>query len=248
MAAPPSFNVEAFALENGGQRAKLIEVVFLVLGNGDLWQLHLHGHTIGCGTALPMISSWTSDFSIPEGWSFDDSDLVLPYDKGDQTQDLGQTLPEDQVGPGGASGIKQTGAMPKTQSNRASLGTPLSQLQSSISQQSMSMKEMRKITSVKPAKPIEPELCLEHIWTENIYGVQRELCEMATRAFIHTDLVGQTFLCYLLARSCRLQMVRLTGYGSSEVQLSTLATTLAAKDAVGLSRLQMVLDPSSPRS
>jgi len=69
---------------------------------------------------------------------------------------------------------------------------------------------------------------------------------MATRAFIHTDLVGQTFLCYLLARSCRLQLVRLTGYGSSEVQLSTLASTLAAKDAVGLNRMHMiaVLDPS----
>lgn len=69
---------------------------------------------------------------------------------------------------------------------------------------------------------------------------------MATRAFIHTDLVGQTFLCYLLARSCRLQMVRLTGYGTSEVQLSTLASTLGAKDAVSLNRLQMiaVLDPN----
>ncbi|KAH8287008.1 hypothetical protein KR054_000545 [Drosophila jambulina] len=233
----------------------------------------------------------------------EDSDLVLLYDVkffkhfvarlrkvtveevnhvGHQTQDLGQTLhgPRLQSAGNSLSGIKQTGAMPKTpggsfmgrnntttgmgnlskfglsqsqsfsgvlgQSNRASLGTPLSQLHSSVSQQSVSMKDMRKITSVKPAKPIEPELCLEHIWTENIYGVQRDLCEMATRAFIHTDLVGQTFLCYLLARSCRLQMVRLTGYGSSEVQLSTLATTLAAKDAVGLSRLQMiaVLDPS----
>ncbi|XP_017050802.1 anaphase-promoting complex subunit 1 [Drosophila ficusphila] len=132
------------------------------------------------------------------------------------------------------------------QSNRASLGTPLSQLQSSISQQSMSVKDMRKMTHVKPAKPIEPEMCLEHIWTENTYGTQREFCEMATRAFIHTDLVGQTFLCYLLARSCRLQLVRLTGYGGSEVQLSTLASTLSAKDAVGLNRLHMiaVLDPS----
>ncbi|KAH8419854.1 hypothetical protein KR009_003297 [Drosophila setifemur] len=131
------------------------------------------------------------------------------------------------------------------QSNRASMGTPLSQLQSSISQQSMSVKDMRKITHVKPAKPIEPEMCMEHIWTENTYGTQREFCEMATRAFIHTDLVGQTFLCYLLARSCRLQLVRLTGYGSSEVQLSTLASTLSAKDAVGLNRLHMiaVLDP-----
>ncbi|XP_033168826.1 anaphase-promoting complex subunit 1 [Drosophila mauritiana] len=132
------------------------------------------------------------------------------------------------------------------QSNRASLGTPLSQLQNSISQQSMSVKDMRKLTHVKPAKPIEPELCMEHIWTENTYGTQREFCEMATRAFIHTDLVGQTFLCYLLARSCRLQLVRLTGYESGELQLSTLASTLAAKDAVGLQRMHMiaVLDPS----
>ncbi|XP_032594835.1 anaphase-promoting complex subunit 1 [Drosophila grimshawi] len=132
------------------------------------------------------------------------------------------------------------------QSNRALLGTPLSQLQNSISQQSMSIKDMRKITHVKPAKPIEPEMCLEHIWTENTYGTQREFCEMATRAFIHTDLVGQTYLCYLLARSCRLQLVLLNGYDTDEpLQLSTLAATLNAKDAVGLPRLHMiaVLDP-----
>ncbi|XP_060661715.1 anaphase-promoting complex subunit 1 [Drosophila nasuta] len=131
------------------------------------------------------------------------------------------------------------------QSNRASLGTPLSHLQNSISQQSLSIKDMRKMTHVKPSKPIEPEMCLEHIWTENTYGTQREFCEMATRAFIHTDLVGQTYLCYLLARSCRLQMVLLNGYNTSELQLSTLASTLPAKDAVGLQRLHMiaVLDP-----
>ncbi|XP_034650000.1 anaphase-promoting complex subunit 1 [Drosophila subobscura] len=130
------------------------------------------------------------------------------------------------------------------QTNRASLGTPLSQLQSSLGQ-SMSAKDMRKMTHVKPAKPIEPEMCLEHIWTENTYGTQREFCEMATRGFIHTDLVGQTYMCYLLARSCRLQMVRITGYGSTDVQLSTMASTLPAKDAVGLNRMHMiaVLDP-----
>lgn len=68
---------------------------------------------------------------------------------------------------------------------------------------------------------------------------------MATRAFIHTDLVGQTYLCYLLARSCRLQLVLLNGYDTSELQLSTLASTLPAKDAVGLQRMHMiaVLDP-----
>lgn len=74
---------------------------------------------------------------------------------------------------------------------------------------------------------------------------QREFCEMATRAFIHTDLVGQTYLCYLLPRSCRLQLVLLGGYNTSDLQLSTLASTLPAKDAVGLQRLHMiaVLDP-----
>ncbi|XP_017115012.1 anaphase-promoting complex subunit 1 [Drosophila elegans] len=188
-------------------------------------------------------------------------------------QELGQTMlgARSQAGGHSFSSTKHMGATPKApqasflgnvskfglsqsqsfsgvlgQSNRASLGTPLSQLQSSIrSSKSMSVMDMRKMTHVKPAKPIEPEMCLEHIWSENTYGTQREFCEMASRAFIHTDLVGQTFLCYLLARSCRLQLVRLTGYGSSEVQLSTLASTLSAKDAVGLNRLHMiaVLDP-----
>ncbi|XP_017852968.1 anaphase-promoting complex subunit 1 [Drosophila busckii] len=147
-------------------------------------------------------------------------------------------------------GISQTqpfgGILSQSHSRATGLGTPLSQLQQSISQQSLSIKDMRKPTDVKPAKPIEPELCLEYLWTENTFGTPREYCEMATRAFVHTDLVGQTYLCYLQARSSRLQMVLLSGYNTDELQLSTLPSTLPAMDAVGLKRLHMIviLDPS----
>jgi len=44
----------------------------------------------------------------------------------------------------------------------------------------MSVKDMRKLTHVKPAKPIEPELCMEHIWTENIYGTSVNATKDAT--------------------------------------------------------------------
>lgn len=34
--------------------------------------------------------------------------------------------------------------------------------------QSVYADEVRKIGEVQPSKPIVPEMCLEHIWTENV--------------------------------------------------------------------------------
>lgn len=62
----------------------------------------------------------------------------------------------------------------------------------------------------------------------------RDFCEISTKAFIHTDLVGQTFLCYLLPRSCKLQMVRINNFENKELQISTIPMTVVAKDAVAL--------------
>lgn len=62
----------------------------------------------------------------------------------------------------------------------------------------------------------------------------RDFCEISTKAFIHTDLVGQTFLCYLLPRSCKLQMVRLNCVDNKDLQISTIPMTVVAKDAVAL--------------
>ncbi|XP_023295773.2 anaphase-promoting complex subunit 1 [Lucilia cuprina] len=130
--------------------------------------------------------------------------------------------------------------------NRSTAASPLSNLQSTIGQHSISVQDIRKCGQSQPSKPIVPELCLEHIWTENTYGNNRDFCEISSKAFIHTDLVGQTFLCYLLPRSCKLQMVRLNNFENKDLQISTIPMTVVAKDAVALERMNMiaVLDPS----
>ncbi|XP_075158873.1 anaphase promoting complex subunit 1 [Haematobia irritans] len=130
--------------------------------------------------------------------------------------------------------------------NRSPVASPLSNLQSTIGQHSISVQDIRKCGQSQPSKPIVPELCLEHVWTENTYGNNREFCEMSSKAFIHTDLVGQIYLCYLLPRSCKLQMVLLNNYNSDDLQISTKSITIVAKDAVPLERMNMiaVLDPS----
>ncbi|XP_004520043.1 anaphase-promoting complex subunit 1 [Ceratitis capitata] len=124
--------------------------------------------------------------------------------------------------------------------------SPLNNLQSTIGQHSISMQDIRKGGQAQPAKPIVPELCLEHIWTENTHGNNREFGEIANRAFEHTDLVGQTYFCYLLPFSCKLQLVRLLNYGTKELQVSNKSLSIPAKDAVPMERLRMiaVLDPS----
>lgn len=81
------------------------------------------------------------------------------------------------------------------------------------------------------SKFIETKLSLKY----NIYlSSNREFCEISSKAFIHTDLVGQTFLCYLLQRSCKLQMVRLNHCDNNELQITSVPLTVVAKDAVAL--------------
>ncbi|XP_067639434.1 anaphase-promoting complex subunit 1 isoform X2 [Eurosta solidaginis] len=129
-------------------------------------------------------------------------------------------------------------------SNRTA--SPLNHLQSTFGRNSVSMQDIRKVGQAQPSKPIVPEFCLEHIWTESTFGNNREFGEMANRAFIHTDLVGQTYFCYLLPFSCKLQLVRLCNYGTKELQIASKCLSIPAKDAVVLERLRMiaVLDPS----
>uniref|UniRef100_A0A1A9WDA7 Uncharacterized protein n=1 Tax=Glossina brevipalpis TaxID=37001 RepID=A0A1A9WDA7_9MUSC len=125
--------------------------------------------------------------------------------------------------------------------SRTSNASPLSHLQSTIGQYSISVRDIRKCGQSQPSKPIVPELCLEHIWTENIYGN-----ELSSKGFIHTDLVGQIYLCYLLPRSLKLQMVRLSHYNTKDLQISTIPVSVSAKDAVTLEHMNMmaILDPS----
>ncbi|XP_053692901.1 anaphase-promoting complex subunit 1 [Sabethes cyaneus] len=118
--------------------------------------------------------------------------------------------------------------------------TPLSRLQSTLGV-SVSLQDVRKIGQAEPSKPIVPEMCLEHLWTDNTV-VRKEFNEKAASGFLHVDFVDDCYLCYLLPRSEKLTMVRITGNVSEArtISLSTSPVHIAAKDAVSLKRLNMI--------
>lgn len=149
------------------------------------------------------------------------------------------------------SGQLSTSITASTSQQRSTANTPLARLQSTMFGQSFSVHNMRKVDQAQPAKPIAPELCLEHIWTEHcaakfvfliffrqiqqIFFVNsREYLEVASHGFLHIDLVGDTYLCYLLARTAKLQLIRLEQKSSSQLHIFGTALSIPAKDAVCL--------------
>uniref|UniRef100_A0A182QAH1 Uncharacterized protein n=1 Tax=Anopheles farauti TaxID=69004 RepID=A0A182QAH1_9DIPT len=94
----------------------------------------------------------------------------------------------------------------------------------------------------------DPSFCLEHIWTDKgdsitgPGGVSTPLWsatngEMASTAFLHTDLVGNRYLCYLQARACRLTLVQ---YKESDLSIVD-CRSVPARSAIALSRLNMLV-------
>ncbi|XP_046664707.1 anaphase-promoting complex subunit 1 isoform X3 [Homalodisca vitripennis] len=99
-------------------------------------------------------------------------------------------------------------------------------------------------------QPIEPQLTLEYVWTENIgvplvnKGVETE---PAHRVFLTTDVLGQSYICYLVRSRAKLMMARLNY--TNEKNPETLigpASAIPAIDAAALPSLQLlaVLEPS----
>lgn len=88
-----------------------------------------------------------------------------------------------------------------------------------------------------PSKPILPELCLEHIWTETAGPYS----ERAHKVFLTTDLIGQTYLCYLVQNLYRLSLVRLEKSSDPDKVILGMVTTIVAKDAVSLPELKMII-------
>lgn len=66
------------------------------------------------------------------------------------------------------AGIANRSNIATNQSQLAGTGTtPLSRLQSTMGGTSTSLLNVRKIGQAEPSKPIVPEYCLEHVWTEH---------------------------------------------------------------------------------
>ena len=63
----------------------------------------------------------------------------------------------------------------------------------------------------------------------------RESCtEQASRIFLTTDLIGQTYFCYIVKTQFRLYLVRLEKPNEPEQIILGMVTTIAAKDAINL--------------
>ncbi|KAL7307917.1 hypothetical protein TKK_0000010 [Trichogramma kaykai] len=87
---------------------------------------------------------------------------------------------------------------------------------------------------------IVPELCLEHVWTENINQLKDTNIEHASRVFLTTDLIGQVYFCYVLTNQYRLCLVRLEKSHDPGRIILGMVTTITAKDAINLPKLNMM--------
>lgn len=106
-----------------------------------------------------------------------------------------------------------------------------------------------------PPLPLYPDICFEHIWTEN-QGNPRDMgnhISAAFKCFLHIDHTGQEYLCYLvhgvtgpMLNSIRLQNSNSQGNANKSRLIVGVVSTTKARDAVSLDHLKMlaVIDES----
>ncbi|XP_012535623.1 anaphase-promoting complex subunit 1 isoform X2 [Monomorium pharaonis] len=90
------------------------------------------------------------------------------------------------------------------------------------------------------SKPLYPEICLEHVWTENIGAIPKDTCGRASKVFLTSDLVGQNYLGYLILNRSQLCLVRLERTNKQQQIIFGMATNIVAKDAISLPNLHMI--------
>lgn len=119
----------------------------------------------------------------------------------------------------------------------------LALLQSTLSSQNaVSTQTLRRIGEEQPeSKPIVPEHCFESVWMERAEtaGGNRKYVEAAAHGFLHTNFVGQRYICYLLPRICELNLVRMSRTPSGKYTFDD-PIAVPAKDAIAMHRLNMI--------
>lgn len=115
----------------------------------------------------------------------------------------------------------------------------------SIGQASNSSMQTTNINRIEPIQPLYPDICFEHIWTEN--KISHATTAAAKKAFLHCDLIGQNYLCYLLCVGMKqLVIARLekthvsTNNVSNKQFIVGVVTSIQAKDAVNVPLLNMI--------
>ncbi|XP_072103052.1 anaphase-promoting complex subunit 1 isoform X1 [Mobula birostris] len=93
---------------------------------------------------------------------------------------------------------------------------------------------------VSETEPVIPELCLEHLWTENVVST-REKNSQATKVFITSDLCGQKFLCYLVESRHQLRCVKFEESNDMTQLIFGTVTVIQAKDAAPLESIETMV-------
>lgn len=89
------------------------------------------------------------------------------------------------------------------------------------------------------SKPLVPDLIMEQIWIENSDACN-EYHEMASSGFLHTDIIGQNFLCFMLAKSYKLNLISINKITQLNTPIFGTMSTISAKDAVALPKMNMI--------
>lgn len=104
------------------------------------------------------------------------------------------------------------------------------------------------MSQAPPSLPLYPDICLDHIWTDS-QVIRRDPVESPNdlKAFLHTDLIGQNYLCFMVKVSgvTRLQIVRLQkSHSHGQISKTNIIvgsiSSILAKDAVVLEHLKMI--------
>lgn len=118
----------------------------------------------------------------------------------------------------------------------------------SIGQASSTSMMANTMMQTPPSLPLYPEVCLDHIWTDS-QQLRRDRVDRPAdmKTFLHTDLVGHEYLCFIVKMSgvSRLQIVRLQkshshGQSSKSNLIVGSVSSVVAKDAVVLDHLKMI--------
>ncbi|XP_032663807.1 anaphase-promoting complex subunit 1 isoform X2 [Odontomachus brunneus] len=89
-------------------------------------------------------------------------------------------------------------------------------------------------------KPLYPEICLDHVWTESAGSSKDIIYGRASKVLLTSDLVGQSYLGYLVPNRSQFFLVRLEKTNKQQRIIFGMVTSITAKDAVSLPNLNMI--------
>lgn len=90
-------------------------------------------------------------------------------------------------------------------------------------------------------EPVNPDVCLDHIWTESGPSKSDGILSKASKAFITKDLCEQNYLCYLISLKQQLRCVRFEESNDSSHLIFGAINTISAKDALPIESLNLML-------